>query len=89
MENSEENYRITLDVTKEQSETIHALFNHNDWNYCEINRVPLNEKHDQIEEVVQHDSFVINQDMNQTECKYCFCRPCITDNSNRQLWWET
>jgi predicted nuclease of restriction endonuclease-like RecB superfamily len=20
---------------------------------------------------------------------YCFCRPCITNERNRQLWWET
>ena len=22
------------------------------------------------------------------ECPYCFCRPCITSETNRQLWWE-
>ena len=22
------------------------------------------------------------------QCPFCFCSPCITDESNRQLWWE-
>lgn len=23
------------------------------------------------------------------ECPWCFCKPCVTDMSNQQLWWET
>lgn len=45
------------------------------------------EINDNDEEVNQH--FRIQQDPNSTECIYCFCRPCITDEVNRQLWWET
>lgn len=37
-------------------------------------------------EVNQH--FRIQQDPNNTECIYCFCRSCITDEVNRQLWWK-
>ncbi len=22
-------------------------------------------------------------------CGFCFCRPCVTDSSNTQFWWET
>ena len=33
--------------------------------------------------------FHIDQDLSVNECAYCFCRPCITSETNRQLWWET
>ncbi|CAC5410207.1 unnamed protein product [Mytilus coruscus] len=32
--------------------------------------------------------FVIQQDPSQVECRYCFCKPCITDEQNRQMWWH-
>ena len=28
------------------------------------------------------------QDLGLMECPYCLCSPCITDEMNRQLWWE-
>ena len=31
----------------------------------------------------------LEQDADQQECPHCFCRPCITDETHRQLWWET
>ena len=33
--------------------------------------------------------YVISQNQEETECPYCLCRPCITNEQNRQLWWET
>ncbi len=33
-------------------------------------------------------NFHIAQDESQDECPYCYCRPCITNERNRQLWWE-
>ena len=33
--------------------------------------------------------FVILHDDNRDECPFCLSKPCITDESNRQLWWET
>lgn len=33
--------------------------------------------------------FHIDQDLSANECAYCFCRPCITSETNRQFWWET
>ncbi|CAG2188780.1 unnamed protein product [Mytilus edulis] len=32
--------------------------------------------------------FVIQQDPSKEECRYCFCKPCITDDQNRQMWWH-
>ncbi len=25
---------------------------------------------------------------NMQECPWCLCTPCVTDNSNRQMWWD-
>jgi hypothetical protein len=33
--------------------------------------------------------FVIQQQEDAVECPYCLCRPCITNDNNRQMWWET
>ncbi len=29
----------------------------------------------------------VNHIQGQAECAYCLCKPCITDERNRQLWW--
>ncbi|CAC5406684.1 PLXNA [Mytilus coruscus] len=34
------------------------------------------------------ENYHIEQDQESPECPYCLCRPCITDEQNRQLWWE-
>ena len=33
--------------------------------------------------------FTIPQSQSEEECIYCFCRPCITNERNRQMWWHT
>lgn len=35
---------------------------------------------------ILHYNILQNQD--EEECKYCLCKPCITNERNRQLWWE-
>ena len=32
-------------------------------------------------------TFVINQNVEEEECIYCLCRPCISSEKNRQMWW--
>ena len=32
--------------------------------------------------------FVIPPDISEEECQYCFCRPCITNEQNKQMWWH-
>jgi hypothetical protein len=32
--------------------------------------------------------FAIPPDTSQEECQYCFCRPCITNEQNKQMWWH-
>jgi hypothetical protein len=36
----------------------------------------------------ENPGFVIEQDQSQNECPYCFCKPCITNEQNSQLWWH-
>jgi hypothetical protein len=33
--------------------------------------------------------FSIEQNDDFDECQYCLCKPCITHENNRQMWWET
>jgi hypothetical protein len=35
------------------------------------------------------DDFSIEQNDDFDECQYCLCKPCITHENNRQMWWET
>jgi len=40
------------------------------------------------EETDDNPEFVIQQDHSQQQFIYCFCKPCITDERNRQIWWH-
>lgn len=91
---AEETIRVTLELLPEQLETINQLFNYNDWDYREIQRQNISsEVSTQTCREDENDSnvtnFRIQQDHDQEECIYCLCRPCITDERNRQLWWES
>jgi hypothetical protein len=76
---------LSIRVTDEQREVIYALFNHNDWTIQEVDThaATLN-----IDISETYEEYRIPQDHQQEECDYCLCRPCITDPSNKQLWWE-
>jgi len=100
-----QNLRITLDVTQEQSDTIQHLFLHNKWDYSERNRslIDVNgmisgtDAATQTSDIVSQNEvsdndwepFQIDQNIDEEECVYCLCRPCITSEQNRQLWWES
>lgn len=46
-------------------------------------------KYDYTEENHEdYEPFRIQQNENFDECPHCFCKPCITDEINKQLWWE-
>lgn len=40
-------------------------------------------------EGVNYPNFHIAQDEHADECQYCYCKPCITNERNMQLWWES
>lgn len=64
---------------------IEALFGYNDWDYQEVGE---REQHGDFDAGPDVPGFMVPQDGNAAECVLCFCRPCITDNINKQLWWE-
>ncbi|CAG2184635.1 unnamed protein product [Mytilus edulis] len=43
---------------------------------------------DNNDEDNEQPGYVIQQDPFKEECRYCFCKPCITDDQHRQLWWH-
>lgn len=86
---------LALVVTPEQKETIYQLFNHYDWEYNEVSvqdQVEISSGNilsSDVEGGTDVEQFTVEQESDAEECQYCLCRPCITDESNRQLWWET
>ena len=87
MAGNEEKSVLSLRVTELQRETIMALYNHHDWTFDEIELPEVNVS--QEDQAAYQMNFQIQQDAGRDECPYCLCRPCITDESNRQLWWPT
>ncbi|CAC5400035.1 unnamed protein product [Mytilus coruscus] len=83
---------LALEVTEEQKETIYNLFAHHNWDYKEIE---IKENKDENKETngagnsEDFDDFLIEQNDNFEECPYCLCKPCITHEHNRQMWWES
>ena len=93
--------KLSILVTEEQKDTIYSLFGHYGWELHETEDSNLQGREesstqtectsDSGEENVQSEeiAFVIPQNQERNECPFCFCKPCITDESNRQMWWET
>ncbi|OWF50015.1 hypothetical protein KP79_PYT00924 [Mizuhopecten yessoensis] len=86
---------LALVVTQEQKDTIYKLFNHYDW---EFNEVPVqdqvetssgNNLSSDVDNGTDVEQFTVEQVSDAEECEYCLCRPSITNESNKQLWWET
>lgn len=74
---------LSLEVTQEQRDAIYNLFVHNDWEFIEIS----SEKASVEENDSKTKDFFIAQDENSEECPNCLCRPCMTNERNRQMWW--
>ena len=87
-------YTVAIKVTELQHDVIQRVFAHHDWDYEEVSLEELVEQssahHQDDEDGDEYDipGFVIEQDSTAEECPYCFSRPCITNEDNRQLWWE-
>ncbi|CAC5379244.1 unnamed protein product [Mytilus coruscus] len=75
---------LSLEVTQEQREAIYHFFAHNDWEFKDISGENASVEENESNE----GDFFIAQDENSEECPNCLCRPCITNERNRQLWWE-
>jgi len=87
----EETHILCIRVTNLQHDVIHNLFGHNDW---EFEEVPQANEEDNVPIEPQEDGqpdgpgYIIPQNSEENECPYCLCRPCITSEDNRQMWWE-
>ena len=78
---------VSLLLTEEQRLAIKAFFGHNNWNYTETTSPEMAvPPEDDLDLEPGH---IISQDPDAAECVYCLCRPCITDASNQQLWWDS
>jgi hypothetical protein len=71
---------------EEQKEAIYHFFANNNWEFKEV-QIPSN--NDQSRDDSGDGDYFIEQDDKFDECLYFFCRQCITNERNRQLWWET
>ena len=75
--------RISATLSEEKLAAIRALFACNGWDW---NSEWEMEIEDETPETTS-DSVIIPPDPEQNECPECFCRPCVVDDTNRQLWW--
>ena len=90
MEENEDTSIISLKVNPEQRETIIQFINFNAWDLDEMlfkeGSVSQDTNCDDQDFVR---TFCIPQNENCDECPHCFCKPCITNEQNRQMWWST
>ena len=101
--NDEEKSTLSLKVTEEQKLLIYAMWNHNNWE-VELVEVPeprtenvclhCNANISMAADTEQagdsnFTDFYIPPNEGETECEHCLCKPCVTSESFRQLWWET
>ena len=72
-----------ISVTAEQKQKIIQLFRENSWEVQEVDSLEIDASK------ISAPGYVIEKKEENQECPYCFCKPCVTDETNRQLWWET
>jgi hypothetical protein len=92
---NEEYETLTLKVTKSQKVAVKEFFEKQHWEFIEIQGDDdTSLKHVCSEDTEDFDistatpGYTIKQNETEDECPFCLCRPCITDDSNRQLWWK-
>ena len=82
-EDTKEKTVLKLNVTQEQWDTIEHLFAYYDWKFDEVESsdlsIPCGADF--------KPGYIVEQSLTAEECPYCLCKPCITDDSNKQQWW--
>lgn len=92
-----------LQLSDDQMKTIRSVFHHFDLDFDSavifyssvlVDYETNTDSQDHTEEINGNDKevnqhFRIQHDPNSTECIYCFCRPYIIHEVNRQLCWGT
>lgn len=94
MAEKEDTSVISLRVNSEQREAIIQFFNFNNWDLEEATGEGIQSNADETDENGDvlgnfERTFHIPQDNNVEECPHCFCRPCITNERNHQMWWKS
>ena len=81
---------LSLEVTQEQRDAIYHFFSHSGWEFKEVQNDQDQVNNEEIcDDYSFHGNYFIEQNENFEEYAYCLCRPCITNEGNRQLWWES
>ena len=87
-----ERITLTLSLSTSQYEAVSQLFQESQWDldaavalgissaYSESD-IAMDTQPDQLE-------YHIPPVEGRQPCPFCFCCPCITDESNRQFWWK-
>jgi hypothetical protein len=81
---------LSLHVTQEQRNTIEALFRHNNWNFDVVDTCGSGDNGSESgndESDLVRPNVCFEQDSDSDRCPHCLCKPCITDERHRQLWW--
>ena len=75
--------KVTITLSEEKLSAVKALFAYSgwDWNPDEKENVAENP------EVSPSSGPAIEGNADRAECPDCLCRPCVMDESHRQLWW--
>ena len=82
----EEKTLLSIYVTEEQKELLYAVWAHNDWEVEEVDSSQVAQATEELSDIIT--DYTEEQSSSEAECEHCLCRPCITNESNKQLWWE-
>ena len=74
---------LSIDVTDKQRKAIQELFVKNEWEWPEVS----DSKDEEFDPDNVKPGYIIPQNKEREECPHCLCRPCITDETNRQMYW--
>lgn len=95
-ENNTDTSALHIRVTEEQKELIYAMWNHYGWSVEEVPETPCTDIDSATSGIDldgsvdgNYDGVHIHPLEECSECMYCLCRPCVTDETHRQLWWKT
>ena len=80
----QDKFAVQLVVTEEQRSVIRGRF----WPLQLELAGSWRKQHGDFDAGPDTPGFTVPQDDNAVECVHCLCRPCITDNINKQPWWE-
>ena len=75
--------KVTVTLSEEKLSAIRALFAYNGWDWTPDEEEILSDN----PELPSSSGPVIEGNADRAECPDCFCRPCVMNESHRQLWW--